>query len=336
METTYTQVPVLINFFNRPAPLKKVFAAVRSAKPKILFLSQDGPRAGNATDEEKIAACREVVSQIDWDCQVYHNYSDVNLGCGKRMSSAITWAFSYVDRLMILEDDCVPGQDFFPFAQELLERYKDDKRISMISAMNHLGAYPEGDDSYLFCNSGAIWAWATWKRQWDLYDFEMKFMESVDVLEKIRSSNYPSYYKQDLIAQGKDRYTRLRSGQKLTSWTFQWNILRFLNHQLTIVPRVNLMSNVGLSSESTHAVSSLQQIPKGLQSIFYMESGRLACPLQHPQHMCCDDAFDRAVWHKLGMPLPIAIHRKIAGIIRQLVYGDKKKLFGKLKKKLLG
>ena len=107
METTYTQVPVLINFFNRPEPLKKVFAAVRSAKPKYLFLSQDGPRAGNATDAEKIAACRDVVSQIDWDCQVYHNYSEVNLGCGKRMSSAITWAFSYVDRLMILEDDCV-------------------------------------------------------------------------------------------------------------------------------------------------------------------------------------------------------------------------------------
>lgn len=336
METTYTQVPVLINFFNRPEPLKKVFAAVRSAKPKMLFLSQDGPREGNATDTEKVAQCREVVSQIDWDCQVYHNYSQVNLGCGRRMSSAITWAFTYVDRLMILEDDCVPGELFFPFAQELLERYKDDTRISMIAAMNHLGTCQKETDSYLFCNSGAIWAWATWKRQWELYDFEMRSMEPKDVLKKIRSSNYPRYYKRDLIAQAKDRYAKLRSGQKLSSWTFQFNILRFLNHQLTIVPRVNLMSNVGLSSESTHAVSSLQQIPKGLQSIFYMKAGRLAFPLQHPRQVYCNDAFDRAVWRKLGMPLPIAIYRKLAGICRQFVYGDKKKLFRKLKKKLLG
>lgn len=335
MEQAKTSVPVLINFFNRPEPLKKVFAAVKAARPKYLFLSQDGAREGNASDSENVELCRKVVSDIDWDCSVFYNYSETNLGCGKRMSSAITWAFETVDRLMILEDDCVPGEDFFPFCEELLEKYKDDSRVSMISAMNHLEKYDNyNNDSYYFCNSGAIWAWATWKREWDLYDFNMAFMEETNTIEKIRSSSYPSYYKRDLINQGKDRFSRLKSGQKLTSWTFQYNMIRFLNHQLTIVPHVNLMSNVGLSGESTHAASSIKQIAKGLQSIFYMKTQKLEFPLRHPKYMYCEDEFDRLVWKKLGMPRNIAVYRKIEGIVRQFLYGDRKKLIKKIKKKM--
>lgn len=332
MKNRRTDVPVLINFFNRPEPLQKVFEAVRQAQPTYLFLSQDGAREGNVFDKENINRCRKIVENIDWDCQVFHNYSEENLGCGKRMSSAITWAFEYVERLMILEDDCVPGQDFFEFCSVLLEKYKDDSRISMISAMNHLEHYKNCDnDSYIFCNSGAIWAWATWKREWELYDFEMKFMRETDVFDKIRKSSYPRYYKNDLIFQGKNRFQCLEKGGKLSSWTFQYNMIRFLNHQLTIVPCVNLMSNVGLTGESTHASSSIKQIPKGLQSIFYMETGKMNFPLRHPRSMYCDDAFDRKVWRKLGMNKTTAVFRKIESIIRQLIYGNKKKLLTKLK-----
>ena len=117
MKNTFTTVPVLMVFFNRSKPLEQVFEAVRKAKPKILFLAQDGAREGNKSDEENVIKCREVVKNVDWDCEVYTDFSNVNLGCGRRMSSAITWAFEKVDRLMILEDDCVPGQSFFPFAE---------------------------------------------------------------------------------------------------------------------------------------------------------------------------------------------------------------------------
>lgn len=329
-----TDVPVLINFFNRSEPLKKVFEAVRQAKPEYLFLSQDGAREGNISDKQNIELCREVVKNIDWECRVFYNYSEENLGCGRRMSSAISWAFEYVDRLMILEDDCVPGQDFFEFCSILLEKYKDDPRVSMISAMNHLGHYENyNSDSYIFCNSGAIWAWATWKREWEMYDFEMKFVKETDALTKIKKSSYPKCYKDDLITQGKDRLQCIESGKKLSSWTFQYNMIRFLNHQLTIVPHVNLMSNVGLTGESTHASSSLKQIPKGLQGIFYMETGEMKFPLKHPKYMYCDDEFDRRVWRKLGMNKNVAVYRKVESIVRQLIYGNKKKLLLKLKNK---
>ena len=324
-----TNVPVLINFFNRPEPLAKVFESVRKAKPAVLFLSQDGAREGNANDEKNVEKCRECVSNIDWDCKVYYNYSDKNLGCGRRMSSAITWAFSYVDRLIILEDDCVPSESFFPFCEELLEKYKDDHRISIISAMNHLEKYHDDDADYLFCNSGAIWGWATWKREWDLYDFEMKSLSEDDVIAKISRSSYPSYYKRDFIKQGRNRFALLKDGKNVSSWTFQLNILRFLNHQLTIVPTVNMISNVGLTSDSTHASSNIKQIPKGLQSIFFMKGYQLQFPLRHPAYTYCDDEFDRKVWKKLGMQAAVGVYRKCAGVIRQLFFGGRKKVLKK-------
>lgn len=338
MENIESNVPVLMVFFNRPEPLQKVFEAVKKAKPKILFIAQDGAREGNQTDAENVARCREVVKNIDWDCDVHYDYSEINLGCGRRMSSAISWAFESVDRLMILEDDCVPGEDFFPFCEELLERYEDDKRISMISAMNHLGTYEnENKDSYLFCHSGAIWGWATWKRQWDMYDFELKNISDADVFKIIKDSAFPGYYKADLARQGRDRISKLQKGEKLSSWTFQFNILRVLNNQLTIVPTKNMVSNVGITADSTHASGSLKQIPKALRPIFFMVHRKMEFPLIHPQFIYADNVFDKKVWKLMAMPGHIALTQKIESVTRRIIYAnsnDRKKLFNKALKRV--
>lgn len=334
MNKSHTDVPVLMVFFNRAEPLKQVFNAVKAAKPSKLFLAQDGAREGNVSDAQKVEECRQVVSEIDWDCEVFYNYSDTNLGCGKRMSSAISWAFESVDRLMILEDDCVPGEDFFPFCEELLEKYKDDSRISMISAMNHLEEYHNfNNDSYIFCNSGAIWGWATWKRQWENYDFEMSFVDRLDAFDKIKTAHYPKCYKYDLLSQGKDRVKTVKEGRKLSSWTFQFNMIRFLNHQLTIVPAVNMVSNVGLTSDSTHALGNIKQMPKGLRPLFFMPTHKIEFPLRHPECTYCDDRFDKMVWRVMGLPRYIAAYRKIEGILRRIIFGGRteiKKLIKKL------
>ena len=329
----YSNVPVLMVFFNRSKPLEKVFESVRNAKPKILFLAQDGAREGNKNDKKGIEECREVVKNIDWDCEVHTDFSEVNLGCGKRMSSAITWAFESVDRLIILEDDCVPDKAFFPFADELLEKYKDDSRISMISAMNHLESYDNGNnDSYLFCNSGAIWGWATWKRQWESYDFNMGFIEEQDAFNKIKNSKLPRYYRRDLLKQGKNRLSVLKSGKKLSSWTFQFNMIGFLNNQLTIVPKVNMISNVGLTTESTHASSDIKMIPKGLRKVFFMETQSIEFPLKHPQEVICNTKFDKKVWRLMGLPFFVSIHRKLSSIIRRTFYGGPKEIKKMFKK----
>ena len=149
-------VPVMILFFTRQDTLKKVFDSVKEAKPQKIFLFQDGPR--NEKDMEKILECRKVVEDIDWDCEVYRNYSDKNLGCDKSQVAAFKWAFGIVDRLIFLEDDCVPAQSFYPFCQCLLEKYQYDQRAHMICGMNHVGDYSdEINEDYLFAKTPTIW-----------------------------------------------------------------------------------------------------------------------------------------------------------------------------------
>ena len=118
MEKANLDLAVLLIFFARPNTLQEVFEKVKKARPSKLFLACDGPRENHQTDRERVEACKRIVSDIDWECEVYTNYADHNQGCGKGPSNAISWAFSYVDKLLILEDDCVADDTLFPFMKE--------------------------------------------------------------------------------------------------------------------------------------------------------------------------------------------------------------------------
>lgn len=311
-------VPVAIVFFNRPACLKEVFEAVANAKPSKLFLIQDGAREGNAKDAENIQKCREIVEQIDWNCQVTKIYSDVNLGCGKRVSSGITEAFKTVDRLMILEDDCVPSESFFPLCQDLLERYKDDPRINMISGMNHLGEYACGGNDYFFCKTGAIWGWATWKRVWDLYDYEMKFMSDTYTMDCFKKSLVANIQKKRMLKMGEARYAEFMAGKRLSAWTYQFAMLAHLYSQMIIVPRVNMVSNIGAGTEATHGTNQYRHEPKQTQRILNMQANELQMPLHHPTYIIPDAQYDNRLWRIMGYAWYIKPFRKIERKLRKI------------------
>lgn len=316
-------VPVAIIFFNRADTLQEVFSAVRKARPSKLFLIQDGARKDKVDEYEKVLACRKVVEEIDWECDVVRDYSDENLGCGKRVSSGLTNAFRKVDRLIILEDDCVPNQSMFSFCAEILERYKDDDRINMISGMNHLGTADFHGDSYCFCKTGAIWGWATWKRVWDLYEFEMSFFKDDYIMDIFRNSRFSKYYINNSIAVGQARQASLDKGERLTAWTYQFGMLRHLYSQMVVVPNKNLVSNIGLSDETTHSVSSLKMVPKGLQRVFFMETPEMEFPLRHPKYMMENTVYDKQLWNIMGDSGRVAFARKIESIARQIAFGGK-------------
>lgn len=155
MNQALVDVSVLILFFNRPEPLRKVFAQVRQARPTRLFLYQDGPR--NAKDMEGIQACREVVSQIDWDCEVHQLYQERNFGCDPSEFISQKWAFSQTDKCVVLEDDDVPAVSFFTFCKEMLDRYENDDRITMISGFNVEEQTPDVAEDYFFTTNFSIW-----------------------------------------------------------------------------------------------------------------------------------------------------------------------------------
>jgi GR25 family glycosyltransferase involved in LPS biosynthesis len=125
------QTPVVFLIFNRPQHTKRVFAEIRNARPDRLLIVADGART--ADEQVRVDETRAIVDNIDWNCRVERRYSDTNLGCRRSVSSGLDWAFSLVDRAIILEDDCLPSQDFFRFCDELLTHFQHDHRIFSIS-----------------------------------------------------------------------------------------------------------------------------------------------------------------------------------------------------------
>lgn len=291
-------ISVGIIFFNRPEPLKKTYEIVRQSRPARLFLIQDGERSNHPTDRDNIIKCREVFSNIDWDCEVHTNYSDTNLGCGKRPYTGITWMFSLTDKAVILEDDCVIGDNFLLFCKEMLDRYENDLRIGIISAWNHFGYYDFGGYSYGFTKSVGCGAWATWKNRWNKYDMTIDGLNEYTEKCLLRDIT-PLYAAKKKLARWKKARIELKTNDKISYWDHQWGFVRNVNSWLTIVPKYNQMCNIGISEDATHSSSS--KLPGRIRRLFYMETPLLESPFRHPPFVIADREYDEK-YYKLIYP----------------------------------
>ncbi len=166
-------VPIAFVFFNRPQPTQAGFERIRAARPSRLFLISDAPRAGRTGEADLVRECRRIVRGIDWPCDVQMIYADENMGCGRRISSGITQAMTEVDRLIILEDDCVPEPSFFSYCEQLLDRYEDDQRVMAISGDNFQLGTHRTNASYYFSKYPHCWGWATWRRAWQHFRLDI-------------------------------------------------------------------------------------------------------------------------------------------------------------------
>lgn len=280
---------VALIFFNRPSTLRQVFDEIKKAQPPKLFLIQDGPR--NEQDEIKIQECRKIVSNIDWTCEVITDYAEENLGCGVRPQSGITNAFKQVDKLIILEDDCVPDNSFFQYCEDLLNRYQNDERISYISGLNHFEAWDFGGDSYGFTKTGAIWGWATWRRAWEKYDYAVSEINNGYIKKQLRN-NVKDAPKRISVWEETNR--RVAQGEKISYWDWQWGFVKYTQSQYVVVPKYNLICNIGTGLESTHAQKATSKHRK-YKDYNHMPTKPIEFPLTHPKHMLCAEDYDERV-----------------------------------------
>ena len=236
---------VVLFAFNRPETTARVFAAIRAARPSRLLLVCDGPRADRAGEAERCAEVRRIVGAVDWPCEVERNFSDVNLGCRVRISSGIDWVFARTDEAIFLEDDTLPDATFFRYCDELLARYRDDARVMMISGYNALGDSRATVESYWFSAVSRIWGWASWRRAWSGYDVQMTAWPA------FRLS--PAWQK--LSAEEREVcgpwLDAVHAGLQDT-WDAQLLLLAWQKEALTVIPRRNLIENLGFGADSTH------------------------------------------------------------------------------------
>lgn len=264
IETRYVNssaltTPVAFFVFNRPDLTERVFNRIAEAKPHTLLLVADGPR--NPKEAEACDQVRKIISRVDWDCEVLKNFSNVNLGCKHRVASGLDWVFSLVEEAIILEDDCLPSLSFFNFCQVLLERYRDDDRVFMIGGNNFQFGVNRTEASYYFSRYAEIWGWATWKRAWRHYDIAMKSWPAFKAAGRIRS-----VFENPAEQRYWEPYFQQTYEGKIDTWDYIWFYTCLSQSGLTILPNVNLVSNLGFGPEATHTFdvnSRFANVPAG-------------------------------------------------------------------------
>lgn len=250
---------ILLIAWRRPHTVREVLAAIRAYAPPRLFIACDGPSTERPGEAEKVAATRAVIeNEIDWPCRVERLYSDVNQGCSVGPQRAISWFFDHVEEGIILEDDCVPHADFFPYCEQLLERYRHDERIWCISGTNFQDGQWHGDGSYYFSHNSHTWGWASWRRCWQRYDPLLLLwpkLRDSGLLTTIFSDPLERSFWSDLWQQ-----TYEKKGD-VSWWDYQWTFLCMSNSGLSILPNRNLVSNIGFGSDATHTTSGSNTLP---------------------------------------------------------------------------
>jgi hypothetical protein len=275
-----TAVALLI--FNRPDTTARVFEAIAKAKPSKLLVVADGPRPDRLGEADKCAQTRAIINNVDWDCEVITNYSPINLGCKKRVASGLDWIFELVEEAIILEDDCLPEHSFFRFCDEMLERYRLNERVGMVSGGNLQLGQSRGNASYYFSRYTHIWGWATWRRAWKHYDRDMALWPSFrdeGWLDRVFGSQGEREYWQNSFQWVYDG--------KLDTWDCSWTFAAITHGMLQVVPNVNLISNIGFGPEATHTHVV------GIHA--NMPTQPMAFPIKHPNFVLADEEADRYI-----------------------------------------
>jgi hypothetical protein len=285
--------PVVLVIFNRPDTTQLVLKAIRQVQPKKLFVIADGPRADRAGEVEQCNAARSVIEQVNWDCEVLTNYSAVNLGCARRVSSGLDWVFQQVEEAIILEDDCVPNPTFFTFCEELLERYRADDRVSSISAQKFCPLYPI-EESYYFSRYPHCWGWATWRRAWQNFDFEMRHWQVVKEQGLLKNM-----LEDDRAAKVWAKIFEATYTNQISSWAYRWVLCCWLQNSLSIHPKLSLVQNIGFGQDATH---TQQKLP-----FADYQTKLIEFPLKHPPFIVRHTQIDQYLQHNV-FDLPL-IHR---------------------------
>lgn len=247
--------PILLITFNRPQHTRKVLERILEAEPRELYIFQDGAREGNAEDIAQCAEVRKVIEELtsSASCSLHLNYSPINLGCGPGPATAISWFFSEVEEGIIIEDDAVPHLDFFPYAEELLQRFQADTSVRAVGSMN-VDTHPWGDGSYYFSMMNRnLCAWATWRRAWrdfDLYLRDVPWQNLDKTLKRYQCRFYEREYWLDRLKDAQ------RDAQGGNSWDMQFFMSIWLHDGKGIIPNVNLCSNIGTVGEATHPMEA--------------------------------------------------------------------------------
>jgi len=238
---------VAIFIYRRPLLVRGLLDRLRVARPKKIWIIADGPSTGRGAEEE--ALCREARQEaeqgVTWPCTVQKVYAESNLGIRQRIETGLDEVFRHETEAIILEEDCHPGPDFFPFCEEMLARYRDQPQIAGISGNCYLPEEAVLESSYFYTRYLHIWGWATWARVWRDYDRSVLFWGR---------NGFRSYFPESRADEQRywNRIFQRVAGGKIETWDYPLLAFLWSRGLLAVNPAQNLVENLGIGAGATH------------------------------------------------------------------------------------
>ena len=299
------QTPVSVFFYRRPDHLRQVLEKVREARPPVLFGISDGPKPGNADNQKGVEESRRIFREaIDWPCRWELLERETNLGSYLSVSRGLDWVFESVGETIVLEDDTVPDSTFFRFVAELLGKYRDTPDVGAVCGNN----YDDSKDwtseaSYRFTRYHHSWGWGTWKRAWACFDRAEKLLAE---LPKIKKENWMGLSRKEWAYW--ERCLRRTYTRQLDAWDYRWTLSLWKSRMACIIPRVNLVLNIGFDEKATHTVET------DFANLALLQSQCAEFPLKDPLAFSLNSDMDQAVFRRHYQAL-----EGRRGIIKKLV-----------------
>ena len=302
--------PIAFLIFNRPNATRQVFEVIRQAQPSKLLVVADGPRTDRFGEAESCETTRQIIEQVDWDCQILKNYSDINLGCKKRVSSGLDWVFENVESAIVLEEDCVPHPSFFQYCDELLSLYRYDTRVMSVCGLGVPDLHIRDNYSYSFSRYQRCWGWASWRRAWKHYDLDMALWPLVresgildDIFLNRRVASFWANKFQAVFEHNID------------TWDYQWTFACWMQNGLNIIPSVNMIDNVGFGKNATHTTNAPATDKQLVQEMMF--------PLKHPPFMVRDNKLDSFIQRRRHSPYLLdRIEHKVRKIFHSQLFSQ--------------
>lgn len=278
--------PILLLLFNRPRHTAAVLERLRLVRPLQLYVHCDGPRSHVAGETEQVAAVRAELDKIDWPCEVKTLFRSQNAGLRAGVSGALNWFFEAEEKGIVLEDDCLPDLSFFPFCEELLQRYAEEEKVMHIGGSNVAERLSRSlPESYFFSQFSFVWGWASWRRAWKKMSLDLDGFD--DFVREKRISQLTKAPMAQAYLLEKFRATRAKENN---SWAYAWAYSVLNNNGLSIVPSLNLVQNTGIGeADATHTRT---KDPKA-----GLRAASLHFPLRHPKDLERPAGLDAAIFY---------------------------------------
>lgn len=231
------ETPVILLCYNRPRHTAAMLEALEAHNVRDLIVFADAPKKD--ADLADVAAVRKLLEGIRWT-RPELVFREENRGLARSVVAGVNYAFERADRMILLEDDCIPQRHFFDFMARALDRYAENERVFGVNGYTVplppplLARYPY--DAYFYPRIGS-WGWGTWKRAWRHYD--------PDLLRLCKEALDRGI---DLTQGGADIPVSLHNqlaGAPKDVWTLNWVVSVYLKGGYYVYPTVSHIENIG-------------------------------------------------------------------------------------------